>query len=463
MTAGYQMDTSAPNVAESSRIVGSGEQSARELVALALDRAQASQPTLNAFTNIDRDRSMSIADRQPILGTLAGVTFAVKDLIDEAGLPNTRGSAFTPPIPTADAPCVSRMVEAGATPIGRTNLHEFAFGFDSENDHFGPVRNPWDTSLSAGGSSGGSAAVVAAEVCSVALGTDTGGSVRVPAALCGIYGLKVTHGRVPISGVYPLASSLDTVGPLGRTVADIEAVYTVIAGHDSSDQWSAHRVVEAPAAPPTIDRITLGIPRPWVDDDHVTDDVVDAWHAACAALERSGVTLVDLDVPSIGPSHLATVSAYWEVAALHRTRLETEPESYGPTVRSRMLETLTVEGSEYLDSLTWRRDLRDSFAKALSGVDALLTPTSGLMRKAIGVDETTLSSGETVLYVSPISRFTALVNHASLPAFTLPTKVVVSSPPGAIQLIGSHWNERRLLAIAQRFEDAGICGYRRPT
>ncbi|MCH7667841.1 MAG: amidase [Acidobacteria bacterium] len=457
------MNSFAPTVTESSSIVGSGERSVQELVEPALDRAEASQPTLNAFTSIDRYRSVHIAERQTISGSLAGVTFAVKDLIDEAGLPNTRGSAFTPPVPTADAPCVSRMVTAGATPIGRTNLHEFAFGFDSENDHFGPVRNPWDTSLSTGGSSGGSAAAVAAGVCSVALGTDTGGSVRVPAALCGVYGLKVTHGRIPISGVYPLASSLDTVGPFARTVADIEAVYTVIAGHDSSDHWSAQRTVEGPTTPPPIDRITLGIPRPWVDDDHVTDDVVDAWHAACAALQRAGVTLVDLDAPSIGTSDLATVSVYWEVAVLHRTQLETEPETYGSTVRSRMLETLTVDGSEYLNSLAWRRDLRNSFAKALSGVDALLTPTSGLMRKEIGVDEIALSSGETVRYVTPISRFTALVNHVSLPAFTLPTKVVVSSPPGAIQLIGSHWNERRLLAIAQRFEDAGICGYRRPT
>jgi aspartyl-tRNA(Asn)/glutamyl-tRNA(Gln) amidotransferase subunit A len=456
------MTSFAPTAAEASRLVESGERTATQLVSDALDRAEASQPALNAFTLVDRDHAMSIAQARTNTDPLSGVTFAVKDLIDQAGLPNTCGGSFEPTIPTMDAPVVARLIGQGAVPIGRTGLHEFAFGFDSENHWFGPVRNPWNTSLSVGGSSGGSAAAVAAGVCSVALGTDTGGSVRVPAALCGIFGLKVTHGRVPISGVHPLATSLDTVGPLARTVADIETVYSVIAGQDPSDPWSVDRPVGDPAPRPALDSITLGIPRPWVDDTQVTADVAESWHAMLSALAKLGVRLVDLDAPDLVPATGGTPSGYWEVADVHRERLIATPERYGPNVRDRLGRTLAATGSEYLTTLAQRRRLADEFEQALGAVDALLTPATGMIAKPIGVTETTLSDGRTVHYRAPIARFSALVNEVGLPGFTLPANVLETSPPGAIQLVGSPWSERRLLAIAAQLEGAGICVYRRP-
>jgi Asp-tRNA(Asn)/Glu-tRNA(Gln) amidotransferase A subunit family amidase len=211
---------SAAHLASSIR---SGEASAEETVTEALEAIDAS--ALNAFTLVDREGALTTArhiDERVAAGEdpgpLAGVPFAVKDLFDQKGLVNTAGSSFYRVVPGKTATAVRRLERAGAVAVGRTGLHEFAFGFSSENHWFGPVHNPWNPETSPGGSSGGSAAAVASGLTPVALGTDTGGSVRVPAALCGLVGLKVTHGRIPISGVFPLAPSLDTVGPITTSV-----------------------------------------------------------------------------------------------------------------------------------------------------------------------------------------------------------------------------------------------------
>ena len=195
----------------------------------------AEQERWNSFISVDAD-AVPDADRRT--GPLAGVPIAIKDLINQAGKTTSAGSSFYRHEATESAVVVRRLEAAGATIIGRTGLHEFAFGFSSENPWFGPVRNPWDPSTSPGGSSGGSAAAVAAGIVPIAIGTDTGGSVRVPAAMCGIFGLKVTHGRIPISGVFPLAESLDTIGPLATSADDLALAYEVMAGFDAGDPWS---------------------------------------------------------------------------------------------------------------------------------------------------------------------------------------------------------------------------------
>jgi aspartyl-tRNA(Asn)/glutamyl-tRNA(Gln) amidotransferase subunit A len=206
--------------------VGSGEVTATEVVAAYLE-AIGRSGELNAFTQVDAEGALAAAaglDQRRAAGTLpgllAGVPVALKDIIDQAGRPTTCGSSFYWRQAETSATVAQRLEAAGAVIVGRTGLHEFAFGFSSENPWWGPVRNPWDPTTSPGGSSGGSAAAVAAGLAPVGIGTDTGGSVRVPAALCGLVGLKVTHGRVPLTGVFPLAPSLDTVGPLATTVAD---------------------------------------------------------------------------------------------------------------------------------------------------------------------------------------------------------------------------------------------------
>lgn len=453
-------------VAAIARAVSTGNVTAAEVVANHLADAQALQPTLNAFTYLDFGRAMETAaavDERvrngEAPGPLAGVPIAVKDLIDHADRPNTLGSSLPPAFPTSSAPAIARLEEAGAIIIGRTGLHEYAFGFSSENHWFGPVRNPWDVTLSPGGSSGGSGAAVAAGTAAAALGTDTGGSVRVPAALCGVVGLKVTHGRVPLTGVFPLAPSLDTVGPLARDVADTALTYLAIAGHDPGDPWSAPRKVEAPGEPAHLQDLTLGVPHPWVDLPQ-TDEVKESFATALDALAAAGVRLLHLDLPHLVPAAELELSVYPEVAVVHRDRWHDHPESYGPDVGRRLGEVFDIDPLDYVRAQEWRARLRHSAESALNGCDALLTPAVAARRKQIGVE--TIEMGDKLVSYRPqLSRYSALVNHTGLPALTLPLDRD-GVPPPSIQIIGRPWEENRLLEIGAGFESAGLSRFRTP-
>lgn len=260
--------------------VRGGTVSVRELVAAHLQRSTAWQPQLNAYTLIEEEGALARAgqlDAQLGEGKpfrpLAGAPLALKDLIDQRGLPTTCGSSFYRAVAEESAEVVRRLEAAGAVIVGRTGLHEFAFGFSSENPWWGPVHNPWNLSASVGGSSGGSAAAVAAGQAAGAVGTDTGGSVRVPAALCGLVGLKVTHGRVPLQGIFPLAPSLDTVGPIARSVGDMALLYQVMAGHHPADPWSAPLSVEESGRAAPLGALEVGVPQPWVRSTPSAPDV----------------------------------------------------------------------------------------------------------------------------------------------------------------------------------------------
>ena len=249
------------------RAVHAGTRTAREVVEGYLETALARNPDLNAFTELDPDGALRQADRVdagPRTGPLDGVPIALKDLIDHAGHVTTAGSGFYRKEPAVSAPVVDRLEAAGAIIMGRTGLHEFAYGFSSENPWFGVVRNPWDRNQSPGGSSGGSAAAVAARMAPAAIGTDTGGSVRTPAALCGVVGLKVTHGRVPLTGVFPLAGSMDTVGPLATTSGDCRILYRAMKGFDRSDPWSTPADT-APERLGSLEGLRTAVPVAWLD------------------------------------------------------------------------------------------------------------------------------------------------------------------------------------------------------
>lgn len=458
-------DGSGP-VAAIAAQVRSGARTAVAVVSERLDRIAAAQPSLNAFTVVTADDALAAATRIDASvaggddpGPLAGVPVAVKDIIDQAGIATTCGASFPATPAETTAPAVSRLERAGAVMVGRTNLHEFAFGFSSENHWFGPVRNPWDTTTSAGGSSGGSAAAVAAGLVPAALGTDTGGSVRVPAALCGVVGLKVTHGRIPLGGVYPLAASLDTVGPLATTVGDAALLYTAMAGHDPADPWSSRRPVPTPGSPPAPSELRFLVPHPWVDRA-VTPEVTAGWEWFRTALEALGATVVDGEIPEIDFPGMVTEAMYPEVAAVHRRRLAEHPEQYGPEVRRRVELAVAAEMDPYLDGLAWRRRMRDAARDALASHDALITPAVAAQRKIIGVDTIDMG-GEPVSYRGPLSAFSALVNHMGLPALSLPL-AAGGSPPPSVQLIGDAWGEHRLLAVGMALEAAGVSSVRRP-
>jgi aspartyl-tRNA(Asn)/glutamyl-tRNA(Gln) amidotransferase subunit A len=447
--------------------VADGVVSAAEVVADYLKRAERTQKTINAFTLIERDAATAAAakiDRRLAAGEgagpLAGVPVAIKDLIDHAGRPNTAGSNYPAPVPDETSPVVSRLEGAGAIIIGRTGLHEYAFGFSSENHWFGPVRNPWDPSLSPGGSSGGSGAAVAAGAAAAALGTDTGGSVRVPAALCGVVGLKVTHGRVPLTGVFPLAPSLDTVGPLARTIGDASAIYQVIAGFDRTDPWSAPRPVHALQGPLAVADLTLGVPHPWVDLRQ-TEPIAASFAATIDAVRRAGARIIDLDLPDLVPGPQIEASVYPEVALIHDERWHAHPETYGPDVSQRLGEVFDIDSTRYIAAHEWRARIRHDIEASLRECDFLMTPAVAANAKPIG-EEMIDVAGKSVSYRPYLSRYSALVNHAGLPAIVLPLDMD-GAPPPSVQFIARPWDEHRLLEMGLALEQHGISRWRHPS
>jgi Asp-tRNA(Asn)/Glu-tRNA(Gln) amidotransferase A subunit family amidase len=449
--------------------VAGGQASAVEVIdvhLVAVERAAA----LNAFTLVDTagarataaavDRNLD-AGHPP--GPLAGVPVALKDLIDQAGLPTTCGSGFYRREANASATVVRRLEEAGAVIIGRTGLHEFAFGFSSENDWWGPVRNPWDPATSPGGSSGGSAAAVAAGLAPLGIGTDTGGSVRVPAALCGLVGLKPTHGRVPLAGVFPLAPSLDTVGPLTRTVGDAALVYGVIAGTDSADPWSADRPVNDPAGPADLSRCRFVVPLPWAAHP-LSPAVRDGFRFALDALSQLGAVVEQVHAPDLDPPGLTEASMYPEVARIHRDWMQAHPERYGPEVRRRLDRALAVGAAEHAAGLAWRARVRRALDGLLTRFDAVLTPATAVLRKEIGQDSVTTEEGP-MGYRRALSAFTSMVNHGGHPALALPLAAPAAfpnDPPPSLQIIARRWQEDRLLEIGLALEEAGLAAFRRP-
>ena len=451
--------TSAVRLAEA---VGRGEVSATESVAAHLE-AIGDDP-LNAFTLVDGDRALQrAADLDASLATgadpgpLAGVPVALKDLIDHAGRPTTCGSGFYREVPDRSATVVARIEAAGGVVIGRTGLHEFAFGFSSENDWFGPVRNPWDPATSPGGSSGGSAVAVAAGCTPLAVGTDTGGSVRVPAALGGIAGLKVTHGRIPLRGVFPLAASLDTVGPLARSAADLGLLYRVMAGDDPRDPWSSPRPVDEDAA--GLAGLRVGVPAEWIDTS-MDAETRAGFTSALDAMAEAGARVTTVSEPLLVPDRMITESFRPEVAAVHRRWYPADPSRYGPAVRDRLGPMFDGDPDQYQAALAWRSALRGAFGRLFASCDVLATPTVAARRKVIGEPTAETEQGP-VPYRAAFSRFTALVNHAGLPAVALPL-AAEGAPPPSLHLIGPAWSECRLLSLGAALEAAGIVAGRSP-
>jgi len=448
------------------RAVRNGELSALETIRAALDAAEASQPDLNAFTTIDREGALASAariDEQVARGQspgpLAGVPIGLKDLIDQEGVATTNGAVFETAPAAESATVVQRLEEAGAVIIGRTGLHEFAFGFTSENQHFGPVRNPWDLSLSPGGSSGGSAAAVAAGIVPAAIGTDTGGSVRVPAAMCGVVGLKVTHGRVPLTGTTPLAPSLDTVGPVARSVADATAIYLAIAGDDAADPWSAPIRVDRPGAPRDPSTLFVGVPKQWMD--HPVDRVTrDAFRTALDRLAALGAAIETVDEPILEITEASANAAAAEVYQVHKERWEHDPDRYGTDVAARIRRAQTIGLETAVDAIAWDAGVRHALERVFGRIDVLAMPTVGSTRKVIGEDDMDID-GERFFHRAVIAQYTWPVNRAGNPALSLPIESA-GTPPSSLQLIGPRWGEAGLLAIGLGLEEAGIVKVQKP-
>lgn len=425
------------------------ERSAVERVSEALEKAHRSQPTLNAFTSIDDERALAraaeidgrVADGEDP-GPLAGTPIGLKDLIDHEGRVTTGGSAFYRKRPDRSARCVAALEAAGAVIIGRTGLHEWAFGFSTENPHWGAVRNPWDTGASTGGSSGGSAAAVAAGIVPIAIGTDTGGSVRVPSALCGTYGLKVTYGRIPLDGVFPLVGSIDTVGPLADSIESLDLSYRAMSGD------------QAPEPQPR--QLRLGIPQPWVGGAPTDSGIAAAFESTVEALRDLGHQVGGIDMADVVPAPTMWHAIAPEAREVH-AEFRSKGEAYGADIAERLDNADEVTDDQIDESRRWQKMIRGRFSDAFETVDFLITPAVPVRKKMIGEDEI---AGRH--YRSVLSYFSALVNHALHPALALPL-AGTGSPPASLQVIGALSAESELLGFGRQLEGKGLIEFEIPS
>jgi aspartyl-tRNA(Asn)/glutamyl-tRNA(Gln) amidotransferase subunit A len=428
-----------------------------ELTRACLGRIEKLNPALNAFITVTAEAAMAEAQaaaseilRGEWRGPLHGIPIALKDLIDTAGTRTTAASGlYQNRIPTEDAEVVQRLRRAGAVILGKNNLHEFAYGGSSLVSFFGDVHNPWNTGHIAGGSSGGSAAAVAAGLCYAAIGTDTAGSIREPAALCGCVGIKPTYGRVSARGVIPLSWSLDHVGPLAATVGDAAVVLQAIAGYDPLDVCSADVPVSdyVSGLGDGTKTLRVGIPRA-----HFFDDLDDEVRAAVEqALAVIGTLVANVRDVQIEVASDRTVQAA-ESFAYHADTVARTPELYQPETLRRIRSGEKISAAEYIQR---RRDLGQEHRRAhdfFAEVDLLVTPTMPIPAPAIAGlkrDPAALRPAELALL-----RNTRPFNVWGLPAISVPCGFTKNGLPIGLQIAGPHWREDLVLRLAQAYEEA---------
>jgi len=378
-------------------------------------------------------------------GPLHGIPIAVKDLIDVAGTKTTSASAVPVEIAPHDAASIAQLRQAGAIVIGKTNLHEFAFGTTSDESAFGPVRHPLDPERSAGGSSGGSAAALAAGMCFGALGTDTGGSIRIPSAVCGTVGLKPTSGEISVHGVVPLSTTLDHLGPMARCVADTALLFDVLKGRPPV------------GTVPTADRLTIGTPVRFFCDRLETGARRALEHAQ-SALTAAGHELRETDV-----EHASWTPAVYlhivlpEASRFHARWLERSPEAYSPGVRLRLEMGRYVLAEDYVRAMDLRAELTAAVDAALEGCDALLVPAQPMAAPLLNTPTVDID-GRAEPVRAAMLRLTQLFNITGHPAVALPGSHDIDELPRGLQLVGRRHQTERLLEISAALEPLFLPG-----
>jgi aspartyl-tRNA(Asn)/glutamyl-tRNA(Gln) amidotransferase subunit A len=391
-------------------------------------------------------------------GPLHGVPMALKDIFDTAEVESSSGAKlFRGNVPAQDAEAVRRLRRAGAILIGKLNMHELAYGLTNTNPHFGPCRNPWDTERVPGGSSGGSAAALAADLCEISLGTDTGGSIRLPAGACGIVGLKPTFGRVSRRGVLNLCWSLDHVGPMTRTVEDAARVLDAIAGPDPADPWCSDRPVDqyTAALGVPIEGLRVGVPAHHFFEG-VDRSVEQAVRLAIDVLTHHGATVVDVPLPHTKDGYyplLAILGA--EASAFHADRLRERPDDFGEDVRLRLMFGRELRATDVVIARRWQWLVREDFRRAFEQCDVMAMPTIPHIAPKIG--EVVPRDAATAW-----NRYMVPANLAGLPAISIPCGLVDGLPVG-LQITGRPFDESTVLQTAYAYEQATDWHTRRPS
>ena len=447
--------------------VQDGSASASEVTRAALDRIERYNPSLNAFTSVTAERAITRAqalDQARAVGTplgpLAGVPFAVKNLIDIAGLPTRAGSRInrTRPPAAVDATLVARLEAAGAVLLGALNMGEYAYDFTGENSHDGPSRNPHDPMRMTGGSSGGSGGAVAGGLVPLALGSDTNGSIRVPASFCGLFGLKPTFGRLSRAGSFPFVASLDHLGPLARGVADLALAYDAMQGPDPLDPACAQRACEP--ALPTLQHGAGGLRIALAGgyfQDGASPEALQAVARVTAAL---GVTQT-IELPESARARSAAyVITTTEGAALHLTRLRTRAEEFDPDVRDRLIAGALLPAPFAVQAQKFRRWYRDAVLHCFADIDAIIAPATPSIAPLIGQKTLVLDGVEMPLRPN-IGIYTQPISFIGLPVVVVP--VSTGTLPIGVQVIAPPWREDIALRVASDLERRGIAEAQRPS
>jgi len=435
-----------------------GETTATELTKRYLARIERHDGAIGAFFSVSPNALADAAaadaqareGRSP--GPLCGLPVGIKDNIDTAGLRTTVGSSFfVDHVPAADAEVVARLRGAGAVILGKLALHEFAYGSTCENRHVRSCRNPWDLARIPGGSSGGSAAALAAELCAAALGTDTGGSVRIPGALNGVAALRPTQGAISNRGVFPITWSFDTVGPMARSVADVAALAEVLAGFDRGDPGSrpgpsAELGYEA-ALRAELRPLRVGLPTSFYFDE-VDAEIVGLVRAAADVLASLGLEPADVDLPGAEDAQVAATRIIWaEALAIHEERLASAPERFGEDVRTRLRSGERVSGVEFGRMLQRAREWRRSVEEVFERFDLLLVPTTGVVAPLA-------AQSEMIETTRRLTRLTYGFSLAGLPVLDVPCGFSSEGLPVGMQLVAPPWGEATLLAVGAAYQRA---------
>ena len=430
-----------------------------EVVRKLLGRIEADET--NSFITVTAERALEEASQaeQEIMagrhkGALHGIPIALKDLIFTREVRTTLASDFfAEHVPDRSATVVLKLEDAGSVLIGKTNTHEFAYGPTGDRSFFGPTSNPHDTGKITGGSSGGSGAAVAAGLCYGALGSDTGGSIRIPAALCGVVGMKPTFGRVSKMGVFPLAWSLDHVGPITRTVEDNALMLNALAGHDPEDLYSVDlasedftRVLER-----GVSGATIGLPSSFYFE-HVDAEVEARVREAAEVFASLGAGVREIETPNLWETLYAQrfiLAA--EAYAVHEERLESEPERFDDHGLERLLDGERLRAFKYANAQQRKLRSRREYEEVLRSVDVLLTPTVPIPATEIGQRETTIDGYEEAVY-SALTRLTGPTNLNGLPSLSVPCGTTTSGLPIGLQLIGRPFDEATLYRFGRAYE-----------